>query len=220
VPSTIAEVQGYALAQLDSLAHKLEDTRRVSTLADVMQHAQRITQEWLAILARTFQLQDGIAVLELDRVLDAAPDELDAHRDGLREARDDRLELIEQATRRLLERIDEALIRANSKVLRHPSASPAVVEAEEKVARRLEDFHELLGLGAARREIEVRRWGAAAAEARARALESGAGTVAQALRRGGVAAEAATQNARELRGRIGERVARARDKAEAEQGEP
>lgn len=220
VPSTIAEAQGYALAQLDALAQKLEDTRRVGTLAEVMQHAQRTTQEWLAVLARTFQLQDGIAVLELDRVLDAAPDELDAHRDGLREARDDRLELIEQATRRLLERIDEALTRANSTVLRHPSASPAVVGAGEKVARRLEDFHELLGLGEARREIEVRRWGAAAAEVRARALESGAGTVAEARRRGGVAAEAATQNARNLRGRISERVGRSRGAAEAGQGEP
>jgi len=34
----------------------------------------------LAVLARTFQLQDGVAVLELDRVLDASPDELDNHR--------------------------------------------------------------------------------------------------------------------------------------------
>jgi len=52
----------------------------------------------LAMLARSFQLQDAIAVLELDRVLDAAPDELDGHRLGLKAARQDRLNHISRST--------------------------------------------------------------------------------------------------------------------------
>ncbi|MCM3662192.1 hypothetical protein M3148_14500 [Georgenia satyanarayanai] len=35
--------------------------------------AEAKVEECLAVLARCFQLQDGIAVLELDRVLDASP---------------------------------------------------------------------------------------------------------------------------------------------------
>lgn len=43
-----------------------------------------------AVLARCFQLQEGLAVLEFDRVLDAEPDELDRHRLGLQVARQKR----------------------------------------------------------------------------------------------------------------------------------
>ncbi|NYG54965.1 hypothetical protein [Nocardioides perillae] len=206
VPSTIAEVQGYALAQLDALAQKLEGARRVGTIADVVQEAEGKTQEWLAVLARTFQLQDGIAVLELDRVLDAAPEELDAHRTGLREARQDRLHLIEQATRRLLDRISEAATVANQKVLRHPSASPTAVGAGEKVTRKIEDFYELLGLSGERREMEVRRWTTAAGEVRDRALEQGVDTAQAVRRRGGAVAGTARDGARDARVRLGARL--------------
>ena len=81
--TTIAEVQGYALAQLDGLAGKLESAEKVSDIASATAAAAASTQEWLAVLARTFQLQEGLDVLELDRVLDASPDEVDDHRRGL-----------------------------------------------------------------------------------------------------------------------------------------
>lgn len=66
--------------------------------AKTAKEAESKVQEWLAVLARCFQLQDAIAVLELDRVLDASPGELDGHRLGLRAARQDRLELISRTT--------------------------------------------------------------------------------------------------------------------------
>ena len=122
-PATIAETQAYALRQLDALAEKLERETRIGDLADAADDAQSRAQEWLAVLARSFQLQDAIAVIELDRVLDAAPDDLDGHRLGLKAARQDRLELISRSTERLMARLDAAASRANSKVLFHPARS-------------------------------------------------------------------------------------------------
>ena len=84
--TTIARTQAYALRQLDALAEKLERKTKIGDLAEAAKEAEAKVQEWLAVLARCFQLQDAIAVLELDRVLDAAPDELDRHRLALRTA--------------------------------------------------------------------------------------------------------------------------------------
>ena len=53
-------------------------------LAKAAKEAESKVQSWLVVLARCFQLQDAIAVLELDRVLDAAPEDLDGHRLGLK----------------------------------------------------------------------------------------------------------------------------------------
>lgn len=71
--TTLAEVQGYALAQLDGLADKLESSTKMSDIASATSAAAGMTQEWLAVLARTFQLQEGLDVLELDRVLELSP---------------------------------------------------------------------------------------------------------------------------------------------------
>ena len=79
---TIARTQAYALRQLDALAEKMERKTKIGDLAKTSKEAESKVQEWLAVLARCFQLQDAIAVLELDRVLDASPDELDGHRLG------------------------------------------------------------------------------------------------------------------------------------------
>ncbi|MDZ5661398.1 hypothetical protein SFC79_06430 [Nocardioides sp. S-58] len=185
--TTIAEVQGYALAQLDALAEKLESAGKVSDIADATTAAARSTQEWLAVLARTFQLQEGLDVLELDRVLDASPDEVDDHRRGLEEARRKRLTDIGVATERLLERIVSAAGTANEKVLLHPSTSPRAVHASERVSGSILEFHGLLGLESAREAVEVRRWSSAAGDVRDRAIDTG-GQGVGAVRRGGRAA--------------------------------
>src|SRR5664280_35974 len=113
--ATILETQGYALRHLGDLARKIEQKTKVGDLAKTAKEAEAEVQKWLAVLARCFQLHEAIAVLELDRVLDTSPDELDRHRLGLKAARRDRLELISQATESLLARISAAAGPANSK---------------------------------------------------------------------------------------------------------
>src|SRR4051812_11611530 len=132
--ATIARTQAYALRQLDALAEKLERQTSVGDLAETAKKAEAKTQDWLAVLARCFQLQDAIAVLELDRVLEVAPEDLDGHRLGLKAVRQKRLETITQATEGLLARLDAAAGTANAKVLLNPLQSPAIVRAREHVA--------------------------------------------------------------------------------------
>jgi len=172
-PATVAETQAYALRQLDALADKVERKTKIDDLAAVAKEAESTVREWLAVLARCFQLQDAIAVLELDRVLDASPEELDGHRIGLRTARQDRLDHISKCTERLVARMNAAAGTANAKVLLHPTKSPAVVESSNQVVAGVHGFHERLGLESGRQSSDARRWMDAAAEARDKALVTG-----------------------------------------------
>ena len=151
--ATILETQGYALRQLADLADKLERKPKVDDLAKTSKEAEAEVQKWLAVLARCFQLHDAVAVLELDRVLDASPDELDRHRLGLKAAREDRLALILQSTDLLLERMSAAVQQANSKVLFNPIQSPAIVRSTNEVAISVNEFHGLLGIESGHRVV-------------------------------------------------------------------
>ena len=171
---TIHETQGYALRQLGDLADKIEEKNNIGDLAETAKEAEAEVQKWLVVLARCFELHDAVAVLELDRVLDASPDELDRHRLGLKSARRDRLELISERTEHLLGRMNAAVGRANSKVLFNPKQSPAVVKSSNHVATDVHEFHELLGIESGRESSEARRWKEAAAERWDKARATGA----------------------------------------------
>ncbi|MFF9914559.1 hypothetical protein [Streptomyces sp. NPDC013457] len=213
-PGTIAATQGYALRQLDALAEKMERKAKIGDLAAAAKEAESKAQEWLAVLARCFQLQDAVAVLELDRVLDTAPDELDRHRLGIRIARQNRMDLISRSTERLVVRMNAAAGEANAKVLLHPSRSPAVVESSNHVVTGVHDFHGRLGIESGRRPSETRRWAAAAAEVRDKALETGAKGVGAARSLGNETLDRASSVKDRLAGGIAERALRRRGDVE------
>ncbi|MCM3886503.1 hypothetical protein [Frankia sp. R82] len=170
---TIARTQAYALRQLDALTERLEHRTKIGDLAKASRDAEVTVREWLAVLARCWQLQDAVAVLELDRVLDSSPDELDRHRLALRAARQNRMEILSRSTERLLARMDAAVSTANTKVLLHPTASPAVVQASNQVTIAVVDFHERLGIERGRQSLDAKRWVDAATEAKGKALKTG-----------------------------------------------
>ncbi|MEU4560993.1 hypothetical protein AB0F72_21650 [Actinoplanes sp. NPDC023936] len=173
-PVTLTRTQAYALRQLDALAVKLEQQSGISDLARTSKQAESTIIEWLSVLARCFQLQDGIAVLELDRVLNTTPEELDRHRLALRTARQNRLELISHSTGQLLARLDAAATTANAKVLLNPASSRSLVHSRNHVTSAVVDFDGRLGIDRLRRSLRARAWTDAAAEVRDRALETGA----------------------------------------------
>jgi hypothetical protein len=217
---TIARTHAYALRQLDALAEKVEHKANIGDLAKTSREAETEAQEWLAVLARCFQLQDAIAVLELDRVLDSSPDELDRHRLALRAARQNRLELISRSTEHLMARMDAAAGTANTKVLLHPTAPRAVVHSRNHVAADVLEFHGRLGIERGRQSLEARRWVDAAAEARDKALETGAEGVDAARRLGNETVDRARSVTGKLSSGIGERVRRRRgdDEERKEEG--
>lgn len=167
---TIARTQAYALRQLDAIVEKLEKHADPGEIAKATKLAEPKIREWLAVLARCFQLQEGLSVLELDRVLDASPEELDSHRLGLTTARQNRLELIARSTARLLLQMEETVQKANSKVLFNPFDSPAAVRRSNQVATEVLTFRGRLGLHSGHQASEAKRWGQAATEARDQVL--------------------------------------------------
>ncbi|GAA2736368.1 hypothetical protein GCM10009867_20900 [Pedococcus aerophilus] len=219
---TVARTQAYALGELDALAKNVESQRKISDLVDKSKEADTKSREWLAVLARCFQLQDAIAVLELDRMLDAAPDELEQHRVGLRIARANRLDAIGQTTENLMSRLEAAASTANDKVLLHPTGSRDVVRASNHVATAVTDLQSRLGLEGGRQSLEARRWTHAAADAKDRAIERGAGGADVARRLGTDSLRVGTESlgraksaSGKLSGRIGERSLRRRGRDEA-----
>ncbi|WP_217130830.1 hypothetical protein [Streptomyces sp. AC558_RSS880] len=209
-PTTIAETQAYALRQLDALAEKLESKSKIGDLATAVKEVEPKVREWLAVLARCFQLQDAIAVLELDRVLDAHPDQLDQHRLGLRVARQNRLDLISRSTERLVARMNSAADAANAKVLLYPTKSPAVVRSSNHVVTGVHDFHARLGIESGRQSSEARRWVDAAAEVKDKALETGAKGVSVARSLGNETLDRAGSVKGKLSSEIAERARRLR----------
>lgn len=171
----LARTQGYALRQLDALADKIERKTKMADIAAAASEAGTKVQEWLAVLARCFQLQDAVAVLELDRVLDASPDELDRHRLALQAARERRVDLISRSTGHLVARLDEAASGANSKVLLHPTKAPLVVRSSHHVAGAVESLDVCLGIERGHDAVANRRWLDAAVELKDMASERGAG---------------------------------------------
>lgn len=169
---SILKTQALAVRQLRDLATELEDKQKVGELIDATKETEADVRKWLAVLARCVQLHDAVAVLELDRVLDSAPDELDRYRMGLKAAREDRLALLASATADVLERMNAVVEIANAKVLRHPSASPALALTGNRVATGVIEFHETVGIEAGVQPAEGKKWALAVAEVKDKALDA------------------------------------------------
>lgn len=190
--TTIGRTQAYALRQLDALAEKME-SKSVDALADAVPKVERETQEWLAVLAHCYYLQQAMGVIELDRVLNTSPDELDRHRIALQTARTNRAHLITRTTRRLLDRMDAAATLANSKVLLNPFESPAIVRSRNTLTESVGTFHDRLGIQGGGESLEARRWSTAATATRDDLLKAGGEGLVNARRIGEEAAERAAR---------------------------
>jgi hypothetical protein len=202
--ATIARTQAYALRQLDAIAEKLEKETKLGDLADVSRQAQETVVEWLAVLARCYQLQDALAVIEIDRVFDSSPSELDRHRLALHTARQRRLDAIAKATSQLGARMDAAAGRANAKVLLNPLSAKVIVNASNDVANGIRDLHITLGLADEREFLEARRWSAAAVDMRDEVVGASKGG----LQAAGKFSTDTFENARTSTGRLAEKLAR------------
>lgn len=188
----IARTQGYALRQLDAISEKLSRKAELGQIAAATTEAEPKVREWLAVLARCFQLLDAIAVIELDHVADSSPTELDVHRQGLTSTRRDRIEQISRSIARLLATMDETIRHANSKVLLNPFDAPRAVRSSGKVAAGVLDFRSGLGIDSDQDSAVAKRWRTAVGEARDKAVATGVGGASAAKQWSGDAVDRAT----------------------------
>ena len=161
---TIYETQGFSLRQLKDVADKLEGPSKIADLMKVAEDSVGEVQKWLIVIARCFELLDEVGILELDRVLDASPEELDSHRIGLKSARIDQLDSVLEATEYLVERMKASVDKANSKVLFNPMQSPSVVKSAKQIFSGIRELRDLLGIEFDDESSDARRWADAASE--------------------------------------------------------
>ena len=155
----LADVQGYALLQLEAIAKKLESNKGVRGIATAAAGASPDVQKWLAVLADCFQLQEAFDVLALDKAMDESPTALNARRQGLEADREDRLELISGHTVELLARMETAVGIANKRLPLTRDKSLFIIDAGNMVAAGVHEFHKLLSVDVERRSWEPRRLG-------------------------------------------------------------
>lgn len=211
--TTLKAAQAYALRQLDAVVDKLGKQKALSDMAGTLTAVEPTVREWLAVLARCFQLQDAMSVLELDRVLTSTPEEIDRHRHGLALARQKRLDLITANTERLADRVALAADLANTHVLLHPFKPREIVQASERLTTEVARFHEALGVKSGRDPLEARRWREAVLAVRDDAIDAGTDGVQAAGRFG----TAFLRRARNAAADVAEKVAeRARVASEGE----
>ena len=169
----IARTQAYSLRSIEALVQKVNKQSKVGDVAQEAKLAESKVQEWLTVLARCCQLQDATAVLELDRILDGSPEDLEKHRLALKTARDNRLASIHRATESLLDSMNDAARRANSKVLLAPVAARAAVESSSRVNGRVLEFQTVLGIEDGYDSVDAKRWRRAVGEVRDNVLKTG-----------------------------------------------
>ncbi|WP_461636379.1 hypothetical protein [Glutamicibacter soli] len=171
---SIARTQDIALRMIEALAEKLEKKAKMGDLAKIAIHIEAKTIEWVMVLARSFQLSEAMSVIELDRVLDSNPEDVEAHRTGLQIARNNRIERISNTTGQLLERILETGASANSKVLLHPKSATQVVKSTNRVSSDLHDFRARLGIESNTELVAAKTWKRAVGDARDKVVGVGA----------------------------------------------
>ena len=157
----IGTTQSYALDQLTAIAKKL-DYAKVGGLSKAVNQAESEIPRWLAVLARSFQLEGATNVLELDMKLAETPEGVVAYRRGMAKAVNARRESVSGHITDLLDRMDVAVGRANAKIVWNRDKSMEIVESANHLATRIHDFAGLLRIESDPRSWEGRRLGFAA----------------------------------------------------------
>ncbi|NDD96672.1 MAG: hypothetical protein EBZ93_04135 [Actinobacteria bacterium] len=161
---------------------------------------------WLTILANCASLYDSIAIIELDRIMDTNPEDLDNHRIGLKAARANRMGAIAQALEGMLGKVSESVERANAKVLFNPLQTPKTVESCRGIALAIIEVSSVFGLSTQEQSSEARKWVDAASE-RIEATRKVTADTAVAVQN---ARKEAVSTAKVLKGKVSEKLAERR----------
>lgn len=205
---TLFETESYAIRQIQDETYRIKVDNPVADILDSVQTAAGNIPMWLTILTNCAALYDSIAILELDRVMDTNPSDLDQHRIGLQVAREKRLKAISVALESMLDRVTESVDRANTKVLFNPIQTPKTVESCRTIAISIIEVSAIFGVTTPEQSADARRWVDAATE-RIEATRQATSGTAEAVQH--VSKEAAA-NAKALKGKISNKIAERRQR--------
>lgn len=156
---TLATCQALALKKLDRLSRDVQSASKLGDVEDATKKVRDEVQMWLNTLAATANLQDKVAVLELDRVAQRTPEELEAHERALRETRNERLERLDNAIEVIAAQMRDAAAAANGKKVLRPRIVAHIHENHEEARQHALAFAKALGLDVSESEaLESVTW--------------------------------------------------------------
>ncbi|WP_297316330.1 hypothetical protein [uncultured Bifidobacterium sp.] len=168
----IAQTQAYAIRQIDDITEKMGDGSGAHDPGTDMGNYRDQINEWLAVLAGSLRLQDAGTILELDRVAQVEPDELDQHRRAAKTSREHRVRVISDNADHLLKQVDQTAEKANQEVLLHPQQSPRIVDYCNLIKQDMAEFGQGIGLDRSSDPLISRPWLDAARDTTFRIMET------------------------------------------------
>lgn len=168
----IAQAQAYAIRQIDDITEKMGDGSGAHDPGTDMGNYRDQINEWLAVLAGSLRLQDAGTILELDRVAQVEPDELDQHRRAAKTSREHRVRVISDNADHLLKQVDQTAEKANQEVLLHPQQSPRIVDYCNLIKQDMAEFGQGIGLDRSSDPLISRPWLDAARDTTFRIMET------------------------------------------------
>lgn len=145
-PQDIATIQAYAIAKIKGLTEKVEREQDPKQVRPLTQQIRQEIHQWLGMLASAVKMQDQVSCIELARVCQEEPEQLEAHKKGVVLARNKRLEEIEQSLNALGRQLETKVGIVGGKVLLNPYSSPHAIANIESITGDLNTFASTLQL--------------------------------------------------------------------------
>lgn len=82
-PQDIATIQAYAIAKIKGLTEKVEREQDPKQVRPLTQQIRLEIHQWLGMLASAVRMQDQISCIELARVCQEEPEQLEAYKKGI-----------------------------------------------------------------------------------------------------------------------------------------
>lgn len=82
-PQDIATIQAYAIAKIKGLTEKVEREQDPKQIRPLTQQIRQEIHQWLGMLASAVKMQDQVSCIELARVCQGDPEQLEAHKKGI-----------------------------------------------------------------------------------------------------------------------------------------
>lgn len=155
---TIAQTRADALRAIEALADKVDGLSSVGKLAKAIAEVEKETALWLAVLARTSQLDNEYKILEIDRVMEAVPDKLEYHRRALDETMGKRQQIVLEKTEQLLSRMEKVAQFARANVILHAGAANRIIDSANHIGESVEEFRVPMGIGNVHIDQLSTRW--------------------------------------------------------------
>lgn len=145
-PQDIATIQAYAIAKIKGLTEKVEREQDPKQVRSLTQQIRQEIHQWLGMLASAVRMQDQVSCIELARVCQEEPEQLEAHKKGIVLARNKRLAEIEQSLNALGRQLETKAEIVGGKVLLNPYSSPHAIANIESITSDLNAFASTLQL--------------------------------------------------------------------------